>query len=109
MVGQFLVPIRHQTGVSHLLSYLRSHQKRNAQVSISAGTQNVQKMLDMRVDSSLPKKWKKQQINMQASRILAKLGHAKTSIACHFHHGHTFYHSFSAYMDSIYYLKVPTL
>jgi hypothetical protein len=44
MVGRFLVPIRRHTGVSHLLSYLRSHQKRNAQFSISDGTQNVQKM-----------------------------------------------------------------
>ena len=30
-------------------------------------------MLDMRVDSSLQKKWENQQINKHASRILAKL------------------------------------
>ena len=67
-----------QTGVPHLLSYLRSHQKRNAQVRIiSAGTQNVQKMLDL-VDSSLKKKMEKT-TNQHAHIphcISAKLGHA---------------------------------
>jgi hypothetical protein len=38
MAGQFLAPIRCQRGVSHLLSNLRSHQKRNAHDSILAGT-----------------------------------------------------------------------
>ena len=67
-----------QTGVPHLLSYLRSHQKRNAPVRIiSAGTQNVQKMLDL-VDSSLKKKMEKT-TNQHAHIphcISAKLGHA---------------------------------
>ena len=47
-------------GVSHLLSYLRSHQKKKrTQVSISSGTQNVKKKTDMCVDGSLQKKMKK--------------------------------------------------
>ena len=65
MVSQFLAPIRRQTGVSHLLSYPRSNQKRNAQVFISSGTQNVKNVSDMRVDSSLQKKMEKS-ANQQA-------------------------------------------
>ena len=75
MVSRFLVPIRHQTGVSHLLSYLRSHQKRNTQVSILFGTQNVKNVSDICVDSSLQKKRKNQHINKHAFHISANLGH----------------------------------
>ena len=63
--SRFLAPIRHQTGVSHQLSYLRSHQKRNAQVIISSGTQNVKNVSEMRLDSSLQKKMEKS-ANQQA-------------------------------------------
>ena len=65
MVGLFMAPIRRQTGVSHLLSYLRSHQKRNAQVGRTSGTQNVRNVSDMRVDSFLKKKLEKS-ANQQA-------------------------------------------
>jgi len=51
--------------VSHLLSYLRSHQKRNTQVIISSGTQNVKNVSDKRLDSSLQKKMEKS-ANQQA-------------------------------------------
>ena len=64
-INGWLAKFWHQTGVSHLLSYLRSHKKRNAQVSISAGTQNFEKMSDMRVDSSLQTKMGKS-ANQQA-------------------------------------------
>ena len=49
MVGQFMATIRCQTGESHLLPYLRSHQKRNAQVGRTSGTQNVRNVSDMHV------------------------------------------------------------
>ena len=74
LVSQFLVSIRRPTGVSHLLLYLRSHQKRSAQVSISSGTQNVKNVSDMRVDSSLQKKMEKS-TNQQAPSSDAHLGH----------------------------------
>jgi hypothetical protein len=61
MVGLFLA----SNGCVTSTSYLRSHQKRNTQVSISAGTKNVEKMSDTLVDSSLQKKMEKS-ANQQA-------------------------------------------
>jgi hypothetical protein len=46
--------------VCHIYCHISGHiKKRNAQVSISSGTQNVKKKTDMRVDGSLQKKMKK--------------------------------------------------
>ena len=47
MVDRFLVPIRRHKDVSHLLSCLRSHQKRNAQVGRTSGTKNVNNASDI--------------------------------------------------------------
>jgi hypothetical protein len=46
--------------VCHIFCRISGHiKKRNKQVSISSGTQNVKKMSDMRVDGSLQKKKEK--------------------------------------------------
>jgi hypothetical protein len=60
---QYGWPIWRQLGakrVCHIYCHISGHsKKRNTQVSISSGTQNVKKMSDMRVDRSLQKKMEK--------------------------------------------------
>ncbi len=80
MVGQFMATIRCQTGVSHLLPYLRSHQnkKRTSRQDIwDTKCQTCVRHACQTCMWTVPsrKKLKNQQINKHASRISANLGH----------------------------------
>jgi hypothetical protein len=63
---------------NYIYCHISGHiKKRNAEVSISSGTQNFKKMSDMRVNGSLQKKRKKRQINTHASRNRHIWGYCK--------------------------------